>query len=132
MAKIITLDGLARFHSKLTSSLGRTMEMLWINASPLSNFSAQTITLSDSLANYDAFLITYLYRSHSRRRATLFINNGTNNGNIYQMMGNGGTSKYTRRFTIPTDTTLTFTTGYTGSDSAAGQCVPEAVYGIIF
>ena len=104
-----------------------TMDLLWENASPTSDFAPQTISLD--LSNYDAVLIDFAF----------------NNGNYiaqsnmsFTEVGRGGqglylwadTSKVYHRSFTTSETGVAFTKGWAAGSEGAGTVVPIKIYGI--
>lgn len=78
--------------SEINSNFGG--KILWTNSSPTSSFASQTITLSESLANYDCYEIMFRQSTRTARIMTsgkvpvgngtiLNWNAATTSGNVY-------------------------------------------------
>jgi hypothetical protein len=94
---------------------GITMELLWENASPTSEFAAsQTISLD--LAQYD--LVKIHFNLDSNQRAVNSFDTPLNRACMYEILG------YTRHFTV-TDTGVSFS-----ACTDVGTAIPLAIYGI--
>ena len=59
------------YPSKLASGGNPTETTLWTNPSPGSQFATQTVTLSDSLLNYD--YVKFVFRQHTSTTAETII-----------------------------------------------------------
>ena len=55
---------------KINNDLIKTRTILWTNSSPTSSFSNQTITLSESLDNYEYYEILFRQNTSSARLMT--------------------------------------------------------------
>jgi hypothetical protein len=108
---------------------------LWKNASPTSNFAAQTISLN--LSDYDGVRIVWKPSTTGGER---IITDGViGNDYLFNFIANGNASAIaelrTRKVTIST-TGCSFTAGYgktitvTSAGTQAGYCIPVSIYGI--
>lgn len=113
---------------------GVRMDLLWTNPSPTSNFSAQTITVTN-LSNYDAYMIFYVANaSGAFYSSKIFSKNETSKSLILDMAEN--VTIY-RKFVNNGDSTLTFETGYicttyNTKTTDASRSMPIKIYGIKF
>ena len=123
-----------------------TETVLWTNSDPTASFSAQTVTLSDSLLNYKYLKI--VYRSSNTNTVDYYTlypivdENGeiiyyTGNGNprmIISYINSSGTARQ-RRFSIEnsTATTIHFTScqNIGGSSTTVNSAmIPIAIHGV--
>lgn len=105
--------------------------LLWENSSPTSNFAAQTINVNTS--NYNHLVFEYKNRpsgTESYQTSCILPNDTRGTLSCY---GNVSSSTvfYTRMFT-KTDTTITFTAGYSSQSSGTDtdRVIPVKIYGI--
>ena len=114
-------------------SNGLTVTSLWTNSSPTSSFAAQTVNLSSSAGNYVMLAVYYEFSTSNTVRTMSIVpvaslKSGDEGMCIIAAWGANRTG--VRRFTLASDTTVTFTAcGYNGgTDNTYG--VPVAIYGI--
>lgn len=115
--------------------IGIDMDLLWTNASPTSDFSAQTVSLD--LSGYSMLLIkTKPYTTYT---GDLTINNILRVGDTVPLIGDSlcvGTAERRARKATSSVSGVTFGSGefYTGYQSSATiqnvQCTPLYIYGI--
>lgn len=107
---------------------GITIDLLWQNTNPTSNFSARDIALD--LSDYDMVMI----RSKSVASGGNYyaVSYGLIDGSDYvSIIGNAYTTSYfyKRRFRA-SSSVVSFGDGYRNTDSNASYCIPIAIYGI--
>lgn len=114
---------------------GGMVTTLWQNASPTSSFAAQTITLSDSVNNYDMVLVHYYHNatveSDRYDRLTVFL--PTFSTASLDVVAHGYNRTGGRYITSISGTSMTFSAaGYNGSTTSStnGYGTPIAVYGV--
>lgn len=105
--------------------------ILWTNPNPTSYFSGQNISLSSS--DYDILEVFYVtHVSNERNIQSIRLIKGFD-GNLTVIPKAGG--EFTREFNRVSDTSYTFSTGYTytsymgGKTATANVCVPLYVIG---
>lgn len=112
--------------------------VLWTNPNPSSVFAAQTITLSDSLNNYDEIKVVYkeVYSAVKTKEFTIKISDWLRSdyGNTSFIFGIYSYTNYAwcRQFTYSTTTSISVSTCYRlNNQSNNGNCsVPIKVIGI--
>lgn len=115
---------------------GMTETLLWENDSPTTTFSAKTITLSDSMDNYD--YIKILYYVESRNDAiSLYVKSdeiatSSTGKNIRTISGYTGGRVLARYFYKSSDTTIYFSGAQqlNKAYSETSSIKPLAVYGV--
>lgn len=114
----------------ITIPTGVTMELLWENASPTSEFAAQTISVDTS--GYEFFLIRYRISTGSAIRADFLISkDGTYRTFIAGgSSANGGIAYNIARDITITDSSIAFTVGSANAIDAAAVVIPIKIYGI--
>lgn len=114
------------------ASASETPTLLWTNPSPLSNFSAQTINVNTSGYSHLIFVYTNRAGTSTEKYETNCILPNDNRGTLscYGYKSNNN-SFYTRMFT-KTDTTITFTAGYSSRSSGTDtdRVIPIEIYGL--
>lgn len=105
-----------------------SIELLWENASPTSNFAEQTIQLGD-LSDYDFLDFHYKLATDNEVCASMRVRIG------FQYMLSFGSGYYnrvtSRQVTIEANGAITFATAYAGSKTAtAASIIPIVIYGI--
>lgn len=107
--------------------------LLWENASPTSNFAAQTVTLSDAVTNYDFLVIVVAFSTSTQdHSANLIPVSDIYGGAEYALRINAASSNRTggRGVTVSTATTATFGAGAYNGSTANGYAIPVAIYGV--
>lgn len=107
------------------------IDLLWVNTSPTSNFSAQTVALE--LSTYRAIAIVATATTSDANGGTAFgvVNDGITY-NIFLHNNNANVEyTYVRSFKIGTSG-ITFGNGLRGSTAGAQYAIPRAIYGIRF
>lgn len=107
---------------------GITIDLLWQNPNPTSNFSTGDISLD--LSNYDMVMIKS--KSVASGGNYYGVSYGLIDGSDYVcMVGNAYSTSYfyKRRFTA-FSSKINFGNGYRNTDSNASYCIPIAIYGI--
>lgn len=116
-----------------------TETTLWTNSSPTSNFSAQEVTLSDSISNYDYIEIVWrVSTSNSTEGAVMmpvstFIDSGTSYDKPKLSICVAATSAlYARRVQYTSDTSVYITICYkVGSSGTSGAyAIPLYIKGV--
>ena len=123
-------------YSRLPQAGGGRATALWTNASPTSNFAAQTITLSASMTDFEQIEVVYKYTTtgneyHAYFDTTDYTYTGSN-ADEFGIISRPGTAGYMRRLTMASTTTITITSAYrlNNSGSSNEYAIPVAVYGI--
>ena len=112
-----------------------TPVLLWKNGNPNAEFTEQTITLSESLNNYEYINILYKQVGSVDSEPVIYkIKNlkkyGTNYSSTLSWCGGTTTqSTNTRAMTIPTNTSIKFGAGYRNNSILNTIIVPYAIYG---
>ncbi len=126
-------NGFSELTEKLEETWNSRNILLWENPNIKTSFTAQTITLSDSLDNYSYFEI--------------YLTLGINNSNIengyskfiisdeftrFDVMNNNTNELYYRIITrdLKTPNKLTISNAYTGGGSTGNMFIPYKIYGI--
>ena len=119
--------------------------VLWTNPNPTSSsgFAAQTVTLSDSISNYDYIYVTWGYNSsytgtsNKNYYSVSDFKNLTLGGGTRHFIGQGGAqdtsnNTYTREIYYVSDTSIGFTVGYGVNrvQSVANVIIPLSIIGI--
>lgn len=124
----INIESYTGEDGKLSYAIGAPggVVQLWKNASPESNFAAQTISLD--LSGYQAVVVVARYSPSNGGSVSTFVPVGEN-GNLVLTWGNTGT--YTSRsFTVST-TGIAFDAAYVNSDGPySDNMMPTYIYGI--
>ena len=118
---------------KIANRMGTAMVVskLWENASPTSNFAAQTLSMS--LAEFDWLIILCQTSTTGTGRSIQFIEKGE--GTMVLNVPNVASTQYFyKRTATLTDNSITFSTGYRNTNATAGTnyCIPCVIYGISF
>lgn len=120
--------------AKASKGGGGSKSLLWSNGSPTSSFSAKTVTLSDSIENYDFLLFEYLFgTSVLRYYSVLVLASGfpSNSINIDLAFNSGAANRTgSREATIASTTTVTFGSGSYNAATNNAYGIPTAIYGI--
>lgn len=121
---------------------GKVVEtVLWTNPSPSSNFSAQTVTLSDSISNYDYIKFVYgLSTSIAGGNSVVIpvsdfkqaVYPQVNNMPIYELGAYNTTTTVVRGVMYASDTTVRFSpaNNIAQTGSADNRAIPTAIIGI--
>ena len=123
------------WNGKLIHEKDITPVLLWKNATPNAEFTEQTITLSESLNNYEYINILYKQVGSVDSEPVIHkIKNlktyGTNYSSTLSWCGGTTTqSTNTRAMTIPTDTSIKFGGGYRNNAILNTIIVPYEIYG---
>ena len=117
-------EGFTGWNEKLTDRTGVSLTKLWQNASPTSNFAAQTVSLD--LSKYQMVAIAYRFNTSDDYRKMYF-------GTVGSTMALDviSTSGYLgwRSATVST-TGISFSTAtYNGNSGVVGYIIPVAIYG---
>lgn len=106
---------------------GITMNLLWTNDSPTSNFAAQTVSLD--LSGYSAIVVAFATSTTSGLYA--FSNIALKDGNPWflSFLGGASTYRYGRSATV-TNTGVEFSNGYRDGSASSAQAIPLYIYGI--
>lgn len=114
------------FNTKLTGT-----RLLWINENPTTAFGSKTISLSSS--DYDILEVFYVtHVSNERNMQSIRLIKGFD-GNLAVIPKAGG--EFSREFNRVSDTSYTFSTGYTytsymgGKTATQNVCLPLYVVG---
>lgn len=131
-AKQVDLENLENNLNNLDT--GVHMELLWENASPSSEFAAQTLTI-ENLDDYDAFILYVDANSNVENRygnGSLFFDKTSTNLAICVSIYYAGVSKFFfRRFTVDFPAgTVTFGNGDNNDSAGAQYLIPLSIYGI--
>lgn len=110
-----------------SASGGVPLTLLWTNSAPTSNFAAQTVQLS--LTNYDAILVKCRATTSAGQYFSNYCFKDETVNAVISSKSYNGTNVYSRGVQC-TDTGVTFTTGYSGSSSGAGNAIPVKIYGL--
>ena len=107
---------------------GGSWTSLWTNASPSSDFSAQTVPLDLSSWN----LIAILAKTTTTGNTTSVFLAAVGTGSILSVPNLGSTQYFYKRTMDVQTTGVTFSTGYrnTSGTSGASYCIPVAIYGL--
>lgn len=100
-------------------------DLLWTNASPTSDFAAQTLTLD--LSGYDAVLIETLVSGTANYGSSAIIRKGWSAVMAEKSATTG--SVFGRQATV-TASGVQFGTGYENATAYAGRMIPQRIYGI--
>lgn len=141
MSAALNESGLAILRDWTLDQIGRKralMKPLWTNPSPDSNFAAQTITLSESAANFDFIMIKWrVTAAASSTFSTIqFFETEVNNQANWRLCANagGGThNQVSRDITVASDgITVTVGAGYFGNSTTAAnqRAIPVVFYGV--
>jgi len=109
--------------------------LLWTNASPTSNFAAQTVTVADMSA-FDFIAVVHSVTATDLHEDTSFVRRGHDGALSVVAFDGSYVTARGRRFAYSSNTSLAFETGYhfdQRSDkqgASAGDCIPLAIYGI--
>lgn len=142
-----TTDGIVEFYTltktgntvtPIQSSGGGssiTVDVLWTNSNSTAVFAAQTITLNDSIDNYD-IIVVEVFRLNGTERMLLqpvIIFTGMNyqGGMIAAVKASSG-QLVARSFTISSSTQFAFSAATVGSTTANEWAIPANVIGIKF
>lgn len=112
---------------------GMTADALWTNSAPTSSFGSQSVPLSAGASNYKFLGVYYLFSTSNPVRTTSLVpvadlQNGAEGMCIVVAWGVNRTG--VRRFSLASDTSVSFTTcGYNGGTDNT-YAVPVAIYGI--
>ena len=123
-------------YSRLPQAGGERATALWTNASPTSNFAAQTITLSAAMTDFERIEIVYKYTTTGTEYHAYFdVTDYTYTGSYadeFGIISRPGLAGYMRRLIMASATTISFTTAYrlNNSGSSNAYAIPVAVYGI--
>lgn len=104
-----------------------TWELLWTNASPQSQFGAQTISLD--LSNYDAVLVVVTNTTLSGAPSTSYIVKEGTRSNMFGIALAGTDDIYKRAVTI-SQSGVAFESGYAAKSQNNGALIPYQIYGI--
>ena len=96
------------------------IDLLWENASPTSDFAAQTVAVDLSLYNW-VLIETNFSNEHSERTTMLAPNIV---GNTYSIMMNRASSTVARRFFTLAETGIDFANGASGSSNGEKYMIP--------
>ena len=116
-----------------------TETVLWQNPSPASDFTGQTVTLSDSMSNYMylAFAFKGVKSSTVEVRAVVSVEdlgkmNITSNTPDIRLSGTASANGYSRYVIKASDTTITFGTAYATNTTASdnSRAIPIQIVGI--
>ena len=118
------------------SDTGERQIEIWSNASPSSNFSAQTVTVSNAMTMYDRIRIDYKYTTSSDVRS-IYVNvsdfsfSGAYTDEI-GLISRPDSNGYVRRATMASSTTVQFTTSYrlNASGNSTSYAIPVGIYGV--
>lgn len=112
---------------------GLKLTALWTNPNPTSSFAAQTVPLSSGASEFTFLAVEHIFSASDPGHAlSIFPVASLKDGNECAMyIGAWGTNRTgARRYTLPSETSVTFTaTGYNGSTNN-GYCIPQKIYGI--
>lgn len=120
----------------------QTETVLWTNSSPTSNFSAQNVTISDSVDNYDYIAITYRASGSVADMATVVTsvsdlkksvgNNSTNHTAVEMGAEFSSGTIISRMVSYVSSTSIGFSLGYqlNAAVSNAGWAIPTQIVGI--
>lgn len=114
---------------------------LWTNASPTSDFAAQTVTLSEGMSNFKYLAIEYKANKTLTETARVVVSVEDMaklvSGNYVLQMRIGGTNSnntasYTRSFLKASDTSITFNTAYASNTQATANsmAIPLEILGL--
>lgn len=126
------------FGTKITGNDGRvgTKDLLWTNASPASDFAAQTVTLSRDTSNYDAFIVEAVFATTAgNKHSSIILNDGEKQSFTAPRFSSGGQTIAWRDVTISGNTAVFDTAGYVStstSGTGVNFCVPLKIYGVNF
>lgn len=117
---------------------GSTETVLWTNNSPSSNFAAQTVTLSQSIDNFDYIKITYRGGTSNANEVHAIypvsdIRKMSNSNLIWgAMAGVNSSDKYGRYISYVSDTQISFSTSgnMAGSGTTNVATIPTQISGI--
>jgi len=84
-----------------------TPVVLWTNPAPTTSFGAQTITLSETIANFSYYEIEYIYSTTVQQH----MNNGKIGSTFSTVLRNNQEFNYYRAVSAPSATSLTFGVG---------------------
>lgn len=129
------------YSAKPTGGFSETT--LWTNSSPTSSFAAQSVTLSQSIQNFDYIRINYnltksnstsgqvVYPSSYLASLTATSGNRINAGLTGGLNNNGN---WVRTITAPSNTSIAFTTATRGasSSSSSDNLIPTSIVGLKF
>ena len=107
---------------------------LWKNSDPSQSFAAQTVTLSNSLRNYDFLWITYFFSSSTQTMDSRLylvsdlLDEGYTAGLRVSASSNNRVGG--RTLTTPTDATVDFGSATYNGNTNNSYVIPAAVYGI--
>lgn len=103
------------------------MELLWENASPTSNFAAQTVSLD--LSGCDAVLVEYRLMTSTVFVVSAFVKIGTS---VFANATSATSGTHFQRVTEAKTNGVVFDGAYNASNSAANNSVmiPQTIYGI--
>ena len=112
------------------------VKVLWQNASPASNFAAQTVTLSESMSNFDLIII-YALNYHEESSAVqpfslpsiMHYGLGPNSCMMFSRRG-GSTDSVFRMVILESETVVSFSAGTRNTSTDNGYLVPYAILGI--
>ena len=131
--------------AKKKTAGGMTETVLWTNSDPTASFSAQTVTLSDSLKNYKYFKVVYRSSNTgdidfyvlfpvlgSDGEFMYYVGNSHAKGCISYNISNG-TARQRRLYINNTDGTevgFTACQNVTSTTTANGTLIPIAIHGV--
>ena len=109
---------------------GVKMDLLWTNASPDSDFAAQSLSIDFS--SYQLVLIywhTFMGKD-SYATTPLIIKNKTTRAMSHRPSASDDMQYGVRRTVLFDDSTITFSTGWDNNGSTAAALIPYQIYGI--
>ena len=116
--------------------------ILWTNSSPSSNFSAQSVTLSSSIDNFDYIKFRYNAANYGTYEEGIIIipvsilklsySRTVNNPLIYLTMNDSNKDSHARKISYESTTSLRIEASYkiNGSFSATNRNIPLYIYGL--
>ena len=130
-------SGLAILRDWVTDKIGKKRAIkktLWTNPSPTANFAAQTVTLSESAANFDLILINCRLWASDQYYENLNACNyiwtvNSSSGQLQTWEGESNNRVGRRRFNV-SGITVKFDTGYYNANQHNECMVPIAIYGV--
>ena len=103
-----------------------TCTLLWTNSSTTSNFASQTVTVSQSVANFKLLLIAIVNSTSAQNSQFNIVNPGITN-----KVSNAGYSDNAIRTVTASGTSVTFSNAQHGSSSTAnGYAIPYKIWGL--
>ena len=112
-----------------TVSIGIDMDLLWENASPTSDFGAQTLSLD--LSSYKGFLLKARAYGDGSKNLMIYFYIDKSSPEWLLSAGFGASGYVVRRYiTAISNSGITFDVGKVYQKTNNGACIPVQIYGI--